>query len=80
MAKTNLSSIGKVPQSWILLDNESTIDDFSNGQLLKDIYQSSMTLHITCNAGVKMIHLHGTLPGYGDVWYHTLTELQIFSL
>ncbi|KAL7502114.1 hypothetical protein ACHAXN_000460, partial [Cyclotella atomus] len=42
-----------IPSTWILLDSQSTIDVFSNGNLLTNIHSTTTTMHIKCNAGSK---------------------------
>ena len=37
-------------------------------------------LHVHCNAGVAVVTLIGTLPGYGDVWYHPGGIANVLSL
>jgi hypothetical protein len=61
---------GSVPKNWILLDNQSTVDVFSNSELLAEIYEGTDSLTVFCNAGVVKTKMKGTLKGYGTVWYH----------
>jgi hypothetical protein len=76
----NTSSKGGIPNTWILLDSQSTIDVFSSAKLLINIYRSTTTMHIKCNAGSKSTNLRGTLPGYGEVWYFAEGIANILSL
>eukprot|EP00804_Cyclotella_cryptica_P022012 CCRYP_000938-RA/>CCRYP_000938-RA protein AED:0.35 eAED:-0.94 QI:0/0/0/0.5/1/1/2/0/366 len=78
----NLKSSSKtgIPDTWILLDSQSTIDVFSNGKLLERIEQAERTMHIRCNAGVKSTNLRGHLSGYGWVWYFPQGIANILSL
>ena len=73
-------SEGKVNQWWILLDNQSTCDVFYNGALLTNIYRSTGSLEIHCNAGKTSTNLKGMLPGYGEVWYHPSGIANVLSL
>jgi hypothetical protein len=43
----------KVPKNWILLNNQSTVDVFANGKLLKNIQKTDRIMNIRCNAGVS---------------------------
>jgi hypothetical protein len=71
---------GQVPSSWILLDNQSTVDIFHNADLLKNIHTGDGHMYIHCNAGVTSTNLIGDLPGYGQVWYHPNGIANILSL
>jgi hypothetical protein len=71
---------GRVPSSWILLDNQSTMDVFHNADLLKNIRTGDGHMDIHCNAGVTSTNLIGDLPGYGQVWYHPNGIANILSL
>jgi hypothetical protein len=71
---------GRVPSSWILLDNQSTVDVFHNADLLKNIRTGDGHMDIHCNAGVTRTNLIGDLPGYGQVWYHPNGIANILSL
>ena len=57
-----------IPSSWILLDNQSTIDVFNNRELLENVRKTTNKMHIHCNAGVAITDMVGDLPGYGTVW------------
>jgi hypothetical protein len=62
-----------VPEWWILLDNQSTVDVFSNKGLLKNIREAATSCRISCNAGVVETNLIGDLAGYPvPVWYYRL--------
>jgi len=49
-----------LPRSWILLDNESTIDVLYNKDLLKNFFESGESMIIHCNAGTTSTILYGT--------------------
>ena len=57
---------GRLPPEWILLDNQSTVDVFTNCRLLKNICRSSKNMFIHCTARVAKTNLIGDLPG---LWY-----------
>jgi hypothetical protein len=69
-----------VPKTWILLDNQSTLDVFYNPNLLVNIHEADTSMKIHCNAGTAVTNLKGELPGYGMVWYHPQGIANIFSL
>jgi hypothetical protein len=72
---------GRVPTSWILLDNQSTVNLFSNKELLTNIRTTDRVINIRCNAGVMRTSMIGDLPGYdGEVWYNPKGIANIFSL
>ena len=71
---------GRLPPEWILLDNQSTVDVFTNRRLLKNIRRSNKNMFIHCTAGVAKTNLIGDLPGYGTVWYHPNGIANILSL
>ena len=54
---------GSINTNWILLDNGSSINMFSNPQLLTDIHESERSTKIHCNAGVVEVSHMGTVPG-----------------
>ena len=53
---------GRLPPEWILLDNQSTVDVFTNQRLLKNIRRSKKDMFIHCTAGVARTNLIGDLP------------------
>ena len=73
-------SQGKVPNNWVLLDNQSTIDVFCNGALLHIICQATTPLDIHCNSESTTSNMEGDLPGYSTVWYHPIGIANISSL
>jgi len=58
----------RIPNSWILLDSQSTVDMFMNKKLLKNIQDAKRLLH--CNAIVAIVNKLTDLPGYGTVWFY----------
>ena len=66
----NKKSDGGIPTSWILLDNQSTINVFMNHCLLKNIHTTHAMMKIHCNAGISCTNQVSDLPGYcTPQWY-----------
>ena len=70
----------RIPNTWILLDNQSTVDVFHNPNLLRNIRKTDTYMDIHCNAGVTSTNEVGDLHGYGTVWYHPNGIANILSL
>jgi len=56
----NMNEKVGIPDSWILLDSQSTVDVFMNKKLLKNIHDVKKTLSLHCNAGVTTVDKLGT--------------------
>jgi hypothetical protein len=71
----------KLPKNWILLDNQSTVNVFSHGDLLRNIKKTDRSMTIMCNVGVTKTNMIGEFPGYpGEVWYNPDGIAKILSL
>jgi hypothetical protein len=72
---------GRLPSTWMLLDNQSTVNIFCNQALLRDIKATDRCMHVRCNAGWTVTNLIGRFPGYpGEVWYNPDGIANILSL
>jgi hypothetical protein len=65
-----MSESSRIPSSWILLDNQSTVGVFHNEDLLDNIRDRDSFMAIHCNAGITSTNLVVDLPGCGEVWYN----------
>ena len=69
-----------IPDRWILLVNQSTVDVFTNKKLLKIIYDAKQDTSMYCNAGMTTVNKSRDLPWYGMVWYFEDGIANILSL
>ena len=63
LSNTSSKTVG-IPKTWILLDSQSTIDVFCNGELLTQIHKTNATVRIRYNAGMKATNRREQLLGY----------------
>jgi hypothetical protein len=79
---TNLCTSGThdIPASWVLLDNQSTIDLFCNADMLTNIRRCNTHMNVQCNAGQRSTNMIGDLGGCGTVWYDPMSIANILSL
>ncbi len=54
---------GVVSKNFLLLDNQSTVNQIANPSLLKNIQKMSKPITVHCNAGVTKMDLEGELGG-----------------
>ena len=76
----NMNDKVGIPDSWILLDSQSTVDVFMSKKLLKNICDVKKTLSLHRNAGVTTVNKIGDLPGYGTVWFYEDGIANLLSL
>ena len=70
----------KIPDEWILLDSQSTVDIFCNLNLVQNIPRVKERMKIQCNAGTRVTNLVGDLPGYGPLWFDSRAIANVLSL
>ena len=70
-----------IPESWILLDSQSTISVFRNKAYLTNIRESRSPLILASNGGgrVRLTQV-GDLKNFGTIWYNPQSLANILSL
>ena len=66
--KCNINDKTRIPNSWILLDSQSTVDVLIDKKLLKKICDPKILLYFHCNTGMTTVNKIGEFIGYGTVW------------
>ena len=69
-----------VPTSYILLENQSTVDVFCNPTILQNIRASDWNLNLGFYTVTVPVNQVGGLPGFGRVWYHPKGIANILGL
>ena len=69
-----------MPKTWILLNNASTVDAFSNPLLVRNIRPANRTLHILCAARTACTNYIADFPGYRTIWFLHNGFANILSL
>jgi len=74
----NMNDKAGIPDSWILLDGQSTVDVFK--KVLKNIHHARKALSLYCKARVTTVNKLGNLPGCGRIWFYEYGIANILSL
>ena len=70
----------KVNPTWVLLDNQSTVNFLSNPNMVVNISETIQEMHAYCNAKEVIIWTVADWPGFGEVWFHCSGIGNILSL
>ena len=73
-------SQASIPDHWLLLDNQSTVDIIQDKSLLKNIHTAEEPITVQSHAGRRQLTMKGLLPGYGIVWHDPDGPANIISL
>ena len=68
-----------IPDTWILLDSQSTVSIFRNAKFLRNIRNSPQKLVVDTNAGKQISTMIGDLKNFGPVWYNPESIANILS-
>jgi hypothetical protein len=66
----NIKYKAGIPKCWFLLESKSTVDEFMNNKLHKNICDAKNPLSYHCNVGEVSVTKIGDLTGYVTVCYY----------
>jgi len=69
-----------IPQTWVLLDSQSTVSVFCNASLLTRIRPCKVPLVVLTNGGRQTSNYVGEVRNFGTVWYNPDSLANILSL
>lgn len=69
-----------IPDTWVLLDSQSTVSVFRNKKLLKNIKNLQETMTLITNGGTMLSNMKGDVIYFGPVWYNEHSLANILSL
>ena len=70
---------GVISRAWLLLNNQSSVDQFISPKYLKNIHTVENPLHALCNARSILAHKEGMF-GSVEVWYKPHGIANMLSL
>ena len=73
------SADNEIPNTWILLDSQSTVSIFRNKSFLRNIRTSPTKLVVDTNGGKQVSSMIGNLKNFGPVWYNPGSIANILS-
>ena len=69
-----------IPDTWILLDSQSTVSVFKNRKLVQNIRDSPSPLKVHTNGGSQISHHVATVRNFGTVWFNPASLANILSM
>jgi hypothetical protein len=69
-----------IPDTWVLLDSQSTVSVFKNRLLLTNIRDAGKVLRVHTNGGIQLNRNIGTVKNFGDVWFNPDSIANILSM
>ncbi len=69
-----------IPNTWVLLDSQSTVSVFKNRKLLTNIRNSTSKLRVHTNGGTQLSTQMGYVRNFGNVWYNPHSLANILSM
>jgi len=73
--------LSMIPDTWVLLDSQSTVSVFKNPDFLTNIKEKDGDhLKVYTNGGFQISKMVGTIKEYGEVWYNEESLANILSL
>ena len=69
-----------IPDTWILLDSQSTMSVFKNPNFLENIRENNSSIMVITNGGEQTSSLVGNINNFGIVWYNPESIANILSL
>ena len=69
-----------IPNTWVLLDSQSTVSVFNNPLLVRNIRESGNVLEVVTNGGIQKSTQIADIPNFGTVWFNPKSIANILSL
>ena len=69
-----------IPDTWVLLDSQSTVSVFKNPVYLRNIRQSKDRLRVFTNGGTQISTIIGDTQAFETVWYNPESLANILSM
>ena len=73
------SKFSHLHRDWLLLDNQSTLDQIVNKEYLTDIHRVDKSITVFCNAGSTTMNKQGKF-GEFTMWYNPEGIVNVISL